>query len=54
MTSPLAEIPPLSSTSLQRGVLEDDDFEDFRKNVVELLRDIIFVTGSLKCFSEVG
>lgn len=45
---------PLSVLSLQLGMPEDDDFDDFRKRVVELLRDIIFVTGSLECFSEVG
>ena len=45
---------PLPPPSFQLGVPEDDDFDDFRKSVVELLRDVIFITGSLNCFSEVG
>ena len=32
---------------------ERDDFSDFRANCVELLRDIIFLVGSLNCFTEV-
>ncbi len=32
---------------------EKDDFSDFRKNVVELVRDVVFLVGSLECFTEV-
>ena len=33
---------------------EKDDFSDFRKSVVELLRDVIFLVGSLECFATVS
>ena len=51
---PLPPPPSPSSSFPQLTVPEDDEFDDFRKNVVELLRDVIFVVGSLHCFSEVG
>jgi len=41
-------------TTLQTSIPDErDDFSDFRANCVELLRDIIFLVGSLNCFTEV-
>lgn len=31
---------------------DNDDFASFRHNVIELVRDVIFLLGSLTCFSE--
>ncbi len=33
---------------------DSDDFTYFRRNVVELVRDVVFLVGSLSCFSQVS
>ena len=41
--------------ALQKSAPPDnDDFASFRHNVIELVRDVIFLLGSLTCFSEVS
>lgn len=39
---------------VQEGVPEDtDDFGEFRMRVSDLVKDVIFLVGSMECFSQV-
>lgn len=39
----------------QEGIPEDtDDFGEFRVRVSDLVKDVIFLVGSMECFSQVG
>lgn len=47
-------MPPLSFSSTQEGIPEDtDDFGEFRMRVSDLVKDVIFLVGSVECFSQV-
>lgn len=38
----------------QEGIPEDtDDFGEFRMRVSDLVKDVIFLVGSMECFSQV-
>lgn len=38
----------------QDGIPEDtDDFGEFRMRVSDLVKDVIFLVGSMECFSQV-
>lgn len=39
----------------QDGIPEDtDDFGEFRMRVSDLVKDVIFLVGSVECFAQVG
>lgn len=39
---------------LQEGIPEDsDDFGEFRIRVSDLVKDVIFLVGSMECFTQV-
>ena len=39
----------------KEGIPEDtDDFGEFRMRVSDLVKDVIFLVGSMECFSQVG
>lgn len=41
--------------TIQEGVPEDtDDFGEFRMRVSDLVKDVIFLVGSMECFAQVG
>lgn len=38
----------------QEGVPdENDDFSEFRRRVSDLIKDVVFIIGSSKCFQQV-
>lgn len=40
--------------TVQDGIPEDtDDFGEFRMRVSDLVKDVIFLVGSMECFSQV-
>lgn len=45
----------LSDLKFQEGVPEEtDDFGEFRMRVSDLVKDLIFLIGSMECFAQVS
>ena len=45
----------LSNLKFQEGVPEEtDDFGEFRMRVSDLVKDLIFLIGSMECFAQVS